>query len=1135
MTPKTVKDYYAQVTAIDIGEVARGLLEDRLTSQSGHELRFDCPHHASQSKTSFIVDTEQQGFWCKGCRVGGDVLQLVEFVQSGKVTSHQKGPMPESHRRARDYLASLAGLPPLAEFGLSPEEQQKAEARRREADLVFGVLTDAAEFYHEKLLANKEALMWLAEHYAISRQTIERLKIGFADNKGLVDAYLVGQRKHDREVIDRSGLYVRAKDGQFYPFFRKRVVFPYWKQGRVVYLIGRKTPWTPEKEHEKAKYKKLPVHSPGRPYISEAIRNDVIYGEDCLTTAREEVVITEGITDCIALAERGIPCISPVTVAFREQDHEKLLGLVRHVKRVYICQDNEVSGVGLAGALKTARFLCRAGVDVRLVELPLGEKHRAAREALAAKGIPQDATPEQVQQAKAALGDAGKAEIDRLLADAKIDLNEYLLTATVDDFRKLMAEALPPVHWQIKRLNPNPPSDAVRLEQLKPVLRAAAELDPFGQEECIALVQQHYGNPRSLSKTLLREQLRKYEAEFKAERRRSSSGTGTPEGGFQVGGQWFRVRGNRIVWVRKDTDKDGRVREEEVAVTNFRIAIERACRIEHGVRRPDLEMHCLVHTEVGETYPLVIAGREFQANNRLIEALGSVAGGKLDFESNCVEVIRRAAVLNADFPTITEVRCFGPHPRFGYVSPSVVVKDGEPHPTETLDFVCNLAALGEDSAKLLDLSIIDDQTFLRTARHILDELFHFTSPYISCMLLGHTFLAPVFHRLSNRYNPFVLFCAGPSGKGKTSAAHLYQNFYGHFPQKTSLCAWGSTPNQTEKAGFYFNGALFVVDDFKRSNLDKGWPAAKRILQGYADGHARRRLTRTSDFMAGEHIRGMLLVTGEDLPDGEASNLARMIILDFDHEDYTPEKKDLYWRCLDMCPYYRGVTARYIAWTQRQSEDDILALVNRHYNELDAHIGRLAIENRPRIIQNFALSMTGLHLFLSFLEESGVADEAFIVDLLRQHLGRVRLAVREMGETIRGEKASEIFLATLKSLIASQEVLLAKVFPVATKDATFDFAEGQPLHGTVVGYVDEAHVYIDTVAAMKKVKEARQREGSPLQFSAKAITGQLLGDGLIEPNNDEHAATRGSWRIYIRTDPQTIRSRVYKFRREVFGD
>ena len=121
-----------------------------------------------------------------------------------------------------------------------------------------------------------------------------------------------------------------------FAFFRNRIVFPYWKQGRVVYMIGRKTPWTPDSEYEKSKYKKLLRKSAKRPHIAPCVSNGVFYNEDCLATETERVVITEGVTDCIALMERGVPCISPVTVCFRDQDHAKLLSLVKGVERVFI-------------------------------------------------------------------------------------------------------------------------------------------------------------------------------------------------------------------------------------------------------------------------------------------------------------------------------------------------------------------------------------------------------------------------------------------------------------------------------------------------------------------------------------------------------------------------------------------------------------------------------------------------------------------------------------------------------------------------------------------------------------------------------------------------------------------------------
>jgi len=140
MNPARKKeDYYARVTAQDIGEVAREILGDRLTREGAENLRFDCPHHQSRSKASFIVDVTKQAFWCKGCGVGGRI-----------------------------------GMAPMGRAGLSAEEQKVAEAQRQEEESVFSVLTALAEFYHDKLIARADVLKWFTARYAIGRETIER-------------------------------------------------------------------------------------------------------------------------------------------------------------------------------------------------------------------------------------------------------------------------------------------------------------------------------------------------------------------------------------------------------------------------------------------------------------------------------------------------------------------------------------------------------------------------------------------------------------------------------------------------------------------------------------------------------------------------------------------------------------------------------------------------------------------------------------------------------------------------------------------------------------------------------------------------------------------------------------------------
>ena len=93
--PVDVHTYYRQVTDVDIGEIVRELLGDRITQESRQTLFCDCPNHRSQSHRSLHVWLDKQGWFCHSCGTGGDVLQLVEFVRFGVVTRGQSGSMPD--------------------------------------------------------------------------------------------------------------------------------------------------------------------------------------------------------------------------------------------------------------------------------------------------------------------------------------------------------------------------------------------------------------------------------------------------------------------------------------------------------------------------------------------------------------------------------------------------------------------------------------------------------------------------------------------------------------------------------------------------------------------------------------------------------------------------------------------------------------------------------------------------------------------------------------------------------------------------------------------------------------------------------------------------------------------------------
>ncbi len=501
------KEYYSLITNFDIGDVARDLIGERITDESGGVLYIDCPRHASISHRSFTVDTKKQCWYCFGCSVGGDVLQLVEFIQSGVVTKNASGRMPDSHRSARDYLAKKAGISPLSQWNLSQEQIIEAETRRSEEELVFVILKDISAFYHEKFIARPDVRDAFLKQYGISDETIRTLQIGFADNDGLLK-YLK-EKKYQPADLAKTGCFNFDYQENLLPVFKNRYVFPYWKQGRVVYLIARQSPWTETNEYEKSKYKKLQLPNEQRQYIASCINNRYFFNEDALLKKSEFVIITEGITDCISLMERGFTAFSPVTNNFSDNDLEKLFNLTRSFERIYICQDNEPSEAGFKGAMKTAHYLESRGLKVFVSSLPIGEKQALARARLAE--LPPD-TP--------------KKTLDELRPDSKIDVNEYFLTHTANDFLALLATAKTPIHYTIASIPTDMPDDE-RNNMLSPIIRRLATLKAIDLDRYVDIIQSHFG--KKLSKKTIQDTIAAVRREEKTKERKKFH-SDAPEG-----------------------------------------------------------------------------------------------------------------------------------------------------------------------------------------------------------------------------------------------------------------------------------------------------------------------------------------------------------------------------------------------------------------------------------------------------------------------------------------------------------------------------------------------------------------------------------------------------------------------------
>ena len=180
------------------------------------------------------------------CPYIDDVINLVELYKRC------------DHVTAVNFLADRCGMPHLSGGSeLSPEEQAQRAADAKEETMVYDMLTVAAEWFHRQLGNFPAIVDHLHTHYGFSPEIVEELKIGFAPpvtshpkiSSDLAE-YLCAMPEF-KDSLAKSGLFTFASpEGALWDYFKGRIVFPFWKNGKVVNMIARSTQITPVDPYE---------------------------------------------------------------------------------------------------------------------------------------------------------------------------------------------------------------------------------------------------------------------------------------------------------------------------------------------------------------------------------------------------------------------------------------------------------------------------------------------------------------------------------------------------------------------------------------------------------------------------------------------------------------------------------------------------------------------------------------------------------------------------------------------------------------------------------------------------------------------------------------------------------------------
>ncbi|MEK9673345.1 MAG: DNA primase [Rhodospirillaceae bacterium] len=336
--PELLEDLKARLNCIEI--VGRRVKLVR----SGRDTKGLCPFHKEKTPSFHVYDDH---YHCFGCGEHGSAIDFVMNTESLQ--------FPEAVRK-------LAG-----EAGLAMPEDTPADRERRQRNKTLAEAVEMAAAFFEKSLHMPEgqgALAYLKDR-GFTDAIIRRFRLGFSpDGRGAMKAFMNKQGVDDGMLLG-AGLLVQPEDQGREPYdrFRGRVMFPITdRQGKTIAFGARLL------NGDGPKYLNSPETS-----LFHKGRN--LYGlaqaKDAIREAGT-VIVTEGYTDVIALAQAGVGHgVAPLGTALTEDQ----IGLLwRLVPEPVLCFDGDDAGQRAATrAAERALPMLKSGFGLRFAMLPRGE------------------------------------------------------------------------------------------------------------------------------------------------------------------------------------------------------------------------------------------------------------------------------------------------------------------------------------------------------------------------------------------------------------------------------------------------------------------------------------------------------------------------------------------------------------------------------------------------------------------------------------------------------------------------------------------------------------------------------------------------------------------------------------------
>jgi DNA primase len=288
------------------------------------------------------VSPDRQLYHCFSCKAGGDVFRFIQerekldFLEAAAWLSHRAGiPVPE---RRGERGSGRATLVEALELAASSYEQWLRDPQH-----------------------GAKARAYLAER-GVEDKTAREFRLGLAPEgwTNLADRL---RNKVAPEVLVQAGLVVRREGDAsrgVYDRFRHRLMVPLVASGGAVVGFGARA-----MGDETPKYLNSPETAVYR-------KSGFLFGLDRarrVVAADGEMIVVEGYFDTIALHQAGLEHTVATSGTALTSEHAR--ALKRLAPRVALTYDGDAAGRD--AAMRSIGVLLGEGLEVRIVELPVGE------------------------------------------------------------------------------------------------------------------------------------------------------------------------------------------------------------------------------------------------------------------------------------------------------------------------------------------------------------------------------------------------------------------------------------------------------------------------------------------------------------------------------------------------------------------------------------------------------------------------------------------------------------------------------------------------------------------------------------------------------------------------------------------